>query len=42
VYGGLGHPLVEGLEIEAELGRGVLATAAEGAERFRAGERPTT
>jgi enoyl-CoA hydratase len=38
VLEGLGRPLAEGLEIERRHGRGVLGTAAEGAQRFRAGE----
>jgi enoyl-CoA hydratase len=38
VYEGLGRPLAEGLELEAELARGVLGVAVEGAARFTSGE----
>jgi enoyl-CoA hydratase/carnithine racemase len=38
VYGGLGRPIDEGLEIERRIGLSVLDTAAEGAARFAAGE----
>lgn len=38
VYGGLGRTLEEGLALEAELGRGVLAAAVAGAARFAGGE----
>jgi enoyl-CoA hydratase len=38
VYGGVGRPLEEGLEMEREIGLGVLGVAAEGAARFAAGE----
>ncbi len=38
VYDGLGKPLVEGLAIEAELGRAVVVEAREGAMRFAGGE----
>jgi enoyl-CoA hydratase len=38
VYEGVGRPLEEGLALEADLGRKVLATAVAGAARFAAGE----
>ena len=38
VYAGLGQPLLEGLSIEAALGRGVIGAAQAGAARFAAGE----
>jgi enoyl-CoA hydratase len=38
LYDGLGKPIEEGIRIEAERGLSVLATGAEGAARFTAGE----
>ena len=38
VLEGAGLPLVQGLALEAQLGRGRLETALEGAARFAAGE----
>ncbi len=38
LYAGLGQPLLEGLSIEAALGREVLAEAQKGAARFASGE----
>ncbi len=38
VYAGLGQPLLEGLSIEAALGRGVIGAAQAGAQRFASGE----
>jgi enoyl-CoA hydratase len=38
VYAGLGQPLLEGLSIEAALGRGVIVEAQAGAQRFASGE----
>ncbi len=38
VYAGLGHELLEGLNIEAALGRGVITEAQAGARRFASGE----
>lgn len=38
VYGGLGRPLIEGLQIEAGFARTVTGVAVEGAARFAAGE----
>ena len=37
-YAGLGQPLLEGLSIEAALGRGVITYAQDGAARFASGE----
>jgi len=38
LYEGLGRPLADGIQNEAELGRTVLAEAARGAQRFAGGE----
>ena len=38
VYDGLGKPLIEGLAIEAALGRAVVVEAQDGAKRFAGGE----